>query len=42
MVRYEHPLIIYELDGVLADCSAREAAAEAAGPRHGKGSSALR
>jgi hypothetical protein len=40
MMRYEHPLIIYELDGVLADCSVREAAAEAAGPRHGKGSSA--
>ena len=30
MMRYEHPLIIYELDGVLADCSVREAAAEAA------------
>ena len=40
MMRYEHPLIIYELDVVLADCSVREAAAEAAGPRHGKGSSA--
>lgn len=39
-MRYKHPLIIYELDGVLADCSAREAAAEAAGPRHGKGTSA--
>ena len=38
MMRYEHPLIIYELDGVLADCAVREAAAEAAGPRHGKGS----
>ena len=39
-MRYKHALIIYELDGVLADCSAREAAAEAAAPRHGKGSSA--
>jgi len=39
-MRYKHALIIYELDGVLADCSVREAAAEAAGPRHGKGSSA--
>ena len=28
MMRYEHPLIIYELDGVLADCAVREAAAE--------------
>ena len=24
MMRYEHPLIIYELDGVLADCAVRE------------------
>jgi len=40
MMRYGHPLIIYELDGVLVDCSIREAAAEAAGPHHGKGSSA--
>ncbi len=39
-MRYEHPLIIYELDGVLADCSVREAAAKAAGPYRGKGSSA--
>jgi hypothetical protein len=39
-MRYKHALIIYELDSVLADCSVREAAAEAAGPRHGKGSSA--
>ena len=38
MMRHEHPLIIYELDGVLADCAVRETAAEAAGPRHGKGS----
>ncbi len=38
-MRYKHPLIIYELDGVLADCAVREAAANAAGPRHGKGSS---
>ncbi len=37
-MRYKHPLIIYELDGVLADCAIREAEAGAAGSCHGKGS----
>ena len=40
MMRYEHPLIIYELDGVLADCAVREA--EAADLHYKKGSPAYR
>ncbi len=40
MMRYEHPLIIYELDGVLADCAVREA--EAADLPYKKGSPAYR